>query len=494
MSEENQTTEPQVSLNSRVENALLSRSINLLENLIDPRRDIYHECGFPKDITDEMIDLLYRRNGLASKVNDLWPNHSWKTTPEISSVKDKGQEQLESDFDKAFFDLHGQMRIDDIPEDTEETGWFKSEKSSPVWEVLKQADIDSGIGVDGYSVILLGFDDDQDLKEPVVKGTAKKLLFAESYPSTSVSISKTDNDETSKRFGLPTAYNISIEQCESGSSVVKDTEVHHTRVIHIFTDTKKKGSRLERTYNAIHGSEKIIGASPEGYFRMAFTKLLLESNPGTTAEDFDQDKLNKQIDKYKNSMDGVLSLFGMTGKSVAPEVLDPLPFFNLLIDFICITEDVPKRIFAGSERGELASSQDKQEWNERVSERQIKHVSGSIISKFINRLIWAGVLPEPKIGFEITWPSLNELDESTSADVAVKRTQAMAAFVSSGIGDTLMTPFDFLTMELNYTDDEARKIIDNFDNELDNRLGDGDDVVDDSDTDSGDVESDGVDT
>ena len=458
-------------------NSIIDRKMNFLELMMDPRRDIYQECGFPKSITQELLYGLYKRNPIAKKIITVRPNHSWKVTPEIFEISDAEET---TEFEKAISELHSQMRSSDIPsENQEETGWYRDELGSPLWELFKEVDIKCGVGLLGFSVILIGFDDGKPLSEPLEKGKAKRVLYCDVYDEKDIDIQEYYTDPTKKNYLQPMMYSLKNTSANNERTV----KAHHTRVIHVANSVMSSAvegvSRLENSFNLIHGSDKLIGAAPEGYWKMAFTKMLLEALPGITKSDVDIPSLKSDIKNWENGLQGVMGVFGLKGNPISPKVTDPGPFIDMLVDLVAVGEDIPKRILQGSERGELASSQDKQEWNEVIRERQLRFISPCIIAKFLNRLIWAGVLPEPKQGFKIEWPNMNELDLKEAAEVMSLRAEAFAKFVAGGVGDSLMSEMDFLVREANYTLEEAAAIIEAFDSsEMDDEDTEEDDAED----------------
>jgi len=73
-----------------VENASLMRS-TLLSKLIDTRRDIDDECGYPKELTTEQYKLMYDREGVAARTVRILPEESWAQDPEIYETEDPQQ-------------------------------------------------------------------------------------------------------------------------------------------------------------------------------------------------------------------------------------------------------------------------------------------------------------------------------------------------------------------------------------------------------------------
>lgn len=122
--------------------------------LADPRRDLDKECGFPRQMDAEQYWNLYNRNSFASRVVETIPLAVWKGNPEVYEDEDADEE---TEFEGAWRQMNADLRG--------ERSFFQDEEGSPFWDCLKRADILSGIGQ--YGVILLGFDDGLDLRDPV---------------------------------------------------------------------------------------------------------------------------------------------------------------------------------------------------------------------------------------------------------------------------------------------------------------------------------------
>ena len=84
--------------NELVQNILTLRS-QLLKQLIDPRRDLDEECGYPDPITTDMLLRMYDRDGVANRVVGLYPREAWKMEPEIYEDEDP---DAETDFEIAW--------------------------------------------------------------------------------------------------------------------------------------------------------------------------------------------------------------------------------------------------------------------------------------------------------------------------------------------------------------------------------------------------------
>ena len=65
-----------------IENAFTMRR-NFMNTILDPRRDIDKEAGYPPNITSEQYKFLYDREGVARRVVNLFPDESWRVDPVI---------------------------------------------------------------------------------------------------------------------------------------------------------------------------------------------------------------------------------------------------------------------------------------------------------------------------------------------------------------------------------------------------------------------------
>jgi hypothetical protein len=87
---------------------------------------------------------------------------------------------------------------------------------------------------------------------------------------------------------------------------------------------------------------------------------------------------------------------------------------------------MPKRILTGSEMGELASSQDRDNWKDQVNGRQTQYAGPYIVRPLVDRLIAYGYLPPPAKGvdeYEVTWPHMQVMTDAEKADGALKWAQ-----------------------------------------------------------------------
>jgi len=441
---------------TNVLNEQLASQGSFLERILDPRRDIDDECGYPKtnELTVGEYKRLYDREPIATRVVEVLPRESWQVVPEVFETEEMDEV---TEFEKAFKELGSSIRG---------TSWYNEVKGNAVWEYLLRVDILSGIG--SYGIILLGVNDGKELQEPLEPNENNELIFIRTLDRSLVDISSTIQDETNERFGHPEFYNATFQtdvslRVRDVSDTQETRKVHWTRVIHIadnLTSSEIFGvPRQQSVYNRLYDLRKIYGADGETYWRNAVLKLFLETHPQMGGDvDVDADDMRSMMEQMMNGMQQWGLLKGMSAKAIAPAVVDPTSHVNAHIEAICINKGIPKRIFVGSERGELASSQDDETWNDRLHHRQNLYITPRVIVPFIDRLIEFGILPEPEEGYIVKWPDLNTLNDAQKAEIALKKTESLVKFIQGG-GDALVSPLDFLIRYQDFTSEEAEAML-----------------------------------
>ena len=447
-----------------VYNALSMRQ-RAFERLADPRRDIDAECGYPKDIDIKMYKKYYGRDPIAARVVEVLPQESFSTQPLVYESEDvKNLTRFESTYAKLLQRLKG------------EDSYYNDETGIYIWDVLQRADEASGIG--HYGGILLGIDDGKDLKQPAViykKGQERPeqhrtLLFAQVFDEENIEVIQLEKNPRNPRYGMPLMYRLTFDNAilgdsgNSNESVDKSSaEVHWTRVVHLADNILSNEflgvPRMRPVFNNILNLYKLSGGSAEMYWQGALPGLSFETHPSISNPRIDLPTMKRNVENFFNGLQRYIIPTGMNAKSLAPQVVDPTPQIQAQIDLICIKLGVPKRIFMGSERGELASSQDTENWNKRLMRRQTMYLSPRVVAPFFNRLIALNVLAEPgEDGYKIVWPNMNTLNAVQKADVAFKITQAIAMYAQSDAESVIRADL-WMSKVLQWSEQEAAQIV-----------------------------------
>jgi hypothetical protein len=428
----------------------------MFSSMIDPRRNIDEECGYPASINKEQFKRLYDREGVAKRVVKIWPEECWSMDPEVYET----EESTETAFEQAWNELKDRLNI---------------------WAHLLKVDELSGIG--RFGVLLLGVDDGLELDKPLqgVSGgltpapskakkakvsKARKLLYLRAFDESVIEITARELDPKNARFGQPTMYEIRFVDMDTVGMMTKSvraTTVHWTRVLHV-ADNRETSEvygqpRMEVVYNRIYDLQKVAGGSGEMFWKGGFPGYAFELSPDAEAAgaEIDEAAMKEQISDWMNGLQRWLSLRGVTAKSLTPQVSDPASHVEVIMSLLAFSLGIPKRVFMGSEQAQLASGQDVRTWNKRVKKRQDRYVTPMLIREFVQRLIDIGILPTPA-EFTVEWPDLNTVTDDEKAGVAKTRTEALSSYVGGGV-EALIPPLEYFTMILGMEQDQAEEII-----------------------------------
>jgi len=425
-----------------IQNSLSLLRTRAITNFLNIGKDINFECGYPNVIVTAEYKEMYKRSGTAKRVVRILPEETWASEPTIYETEDAGETVFEKELTALM-------------------------KKRNILQYLQRIDSLSGIGE--FGVLLLGINDGKELSVPVEginlatgeKAGNKKheLIYLKPFDQSAVDIKTVELSRTSPRYGFPTSYNINFESGTAGD-IKMSQEVHWTRVIHI-ADGRDSSEvygtpRMECVYNRLLDLRKILGGSGEMFWRGGFPGLSFESEGGPEAAEMDVASLKDQVENYMQGLQRYFASEGVTVKSLAPQVAGPKEHVDVNMRQIAISLGIPYRIFLGSEEAKLASSEDKETWNARLSRRQYGYVNPFIIRPCIDRLIILSILPEPKEYF-IDWPDLSAPTDKDIADIGKVRTESLSAYVASGINQ-LIPPVEYLTLILGMTMDEAKAI------------------------------------
>lgn len=458
----------------------LSTRSRMLQQLLDPRRDLDKECGYKTEIETSDYSWMFNREGIGARVVSVWPEECWCQDPIIKENQD--------------------------PEQTEfEMAWNGLEVRYNLFHYMQRVDVLSGVGE--FGVMLLGLSDGRALNTPVTMPGADgepaegetpgplNLLYLRVFDKACVEIKATEKDKKSPRYGRPTMYSINF--AEAGTHL--DTaDVHWSRVIHVAdnrTSSETIGRpRMQQVWHRLMDLRKLLGGSAEMFYKGAFPGYSFETHPDLGDVEIDVEGMRKEFEEWSNGLNRFMATSGITAKSLAPQVADPENHVMIQIRIIAMIIGVPYRILLGSEQAQLASEQDRQNFNKRVDVRREKYVSPWIIRSVIDRFISLGILPTPigdetnqlhvdptgtaasEIGsypYSVEWPDLEKQQPGEAIQVASAIVNIIARYIQSG-ANQLLGEKDLLVRILDFTPEEADAILE----EAEERIRDLDDPDD----------------
>ena len=419
----------------------------LINRLLSDQRDIDSECGYPLTLGIDDYQIIYDRQGLGTRVVKILPEECWAINPDVFETEEPDETEFERD-------------------------WNALAKDFNVFSYLSRIDILSGIG--RFGALLIGIDDGKDLAEPVegidpITGEAqdspseKKLLYLKPFGEKVVTVQSKETNVTSPRFGYPTMYSIVLEDATQEQATSNTISVHWSRILHICDNRETSDiygiPRLQDVYNYLIDIKKILGGSGEMFWKGGFPGISYEvGNGGDTGAtiEVDTDTVEEQIEKYQAGLQRYMILENITAKSLAPQVASPAEHLKANVQSIAMTKGIPYRILLGTEEAKLASTQDKSTWNTRVAKRQEDYVSPFVVRLFIDRMFDLGILNRIDEYF-IEWEDLNSPTDMDKAEVALKKTEALAKYVQGDV-DNLVPPEEFMLIFLEMKQEEVDQI------------------------------------
>jgi len=367
-------------------------------------RDIEEALGYTKNPQPEHFRDFYDSRDIASVIVDRPAHDTWRKRPKV-----KDGSEGESDFIK---------------------GWQQLVSQHKIFHYLERLDKLSGIG--RYGVLLIGFKDENnnDLSQEI--SNPQGINYLTPFWEEKAEIEKFETETGEERFGRPTLYDIDMEADIEGFQMEEAHEdVHYSRVIHVaegLLDNEVYGEpRLQKVFHRLQDLDKLLGAAPEAYWQQAAKGYHVEEKENANLEDEDFDEITDEVNAFLHGFKRVFTTSGVNLNELAGNTnIDPSNPFDIAISVIAAKTGIPKRILTGSERAELASSQDRKNWFDRVEERQNQFAAPMILEKLIDHLVDYNVLTPPKNGgYEVEWPNLWTPTVSERAEIANKRAQAL---------------------------------------------------------------------
>lgn len=404
-------------------------------------RDLYGTFGYPVSVTTQDLLRMYLRNDIASRIIRAFPQATWRDIPVIRDEKgDSSQEKRTNGTPNPSFSPFV-LAVEDF---------FEKHR---VMQYLERADRLAGIG--RYGVLLMGFRDGAPLNQPLADGKAE-LIYLAAYHEDNAKVSQWDKNPKSPRYGMPVMYQLNSSSSVAGQSVAAGTVlVHYTRVLHLaehLDENEVMGTpRLLPVYNRMLDLEKVVGSSAETFWLNSRGGLALMADKDVQ---FDADVLKdmkEQAADWEHQLRRVIAMQGVNAQMLQHQIADPKPNVETLLQLIGGSVGIPVRILIGSERGELSSTQDENNWAARIDERQNQYASPGVLKPFIAKMIATGNLPEPQGIWWVEWPDSASASPVTLAQVADTKAATLQKYVMSPGADLIVPIQEFRTDFLGLT-------------------------------------------
>lgn len=367
-------------------------------------RDLYEACGYPREIGAEQYLDVYKRQDIAGRIVDAYPDATWRERPLVTGDDETGA--LEAELETLDEKFH-------------------------LWGVLHRLDRLMNMG--HYGVLLMGLAGGQRISEPVGPGE-NQLIYLQPYGESTAQIQMWDDDTSSPRYLKPVTYNLTTGVQWSGVGTgSKLLATHYTRCLHVAEDALDDESiglpRLQRIYNRLMDLDKLLGGSAEVYWQNAAMLRQWNADPEAEFDPAAKAEMESQIEALMHGLRRDVRTQGIDSSSLAGSAEDPTGHIDKQLDVIAGASGIPKRILLGSERGELSSDQDENNWSSRIQERRQSFVTPNIVRPLISRFQRIGII-KYRGTFTVEWPESDTLGEEKRATIALTKAQAVSAYLN----------------------------------------------------------------
>jgi len=282
-------------------------------------------------------------------------------------------------------------------------------------------------------VVLIGAPGRLEEELPPMRGH-EDIAYLSGYAQEDAEIVAYELDSANPRYGQPVTYRLK----RVGSQIASTPrDVHWTRIVHVaeglLADDVFGQPRLRRVWNRLDDLEKVVGAGSEAFWQRVQEGVQFDLAKETALEPDEEKRIEEELDDFMHGMRRYFRTRGVTVKTFGSDVANFDRQAQSILTLISGGTGIPVRILTGSERGELASTQDRSNWNERIEDRRDRYAGPQVVRPLVDRLVQYGALPTPE-QYEIRWPSMDALSETEKAEVAER-----LAGTNQKAGETVFT-------------------------------------------------------
>jgi uncharacterized protein len=397
------------------------------------KRDTYEIFGYQRNITNKDYRDRYARGDIAARIIECYPKATWREGAKLQEDEDPKTTTV---FEQTWMDFNTRLQI---------------------WPTFERTNILARLSQ--YAVLLIGTKDGQ-LGQPLPRGSSTDdIIFLTPFAGgggagtrgsnannssayMDATIASWVTDPRDPRFGLPETYNL---RRMDATSPLLEAPVHWSRLIHVaegLLDDEVYGQPcLENIWNRLDDWDKVMGGGAEAFFQRANAGINLNLDKDVAMQTQPNKEADKQLqdefEDYTNNISRLLKTRGMDVKQLGSDVADFSKSADAIITAIAGAKGIPKRILTGSEMGQLASGQDRDNWDTQIQDYRNSFAGPRIVRAFVDRLIEFGYLPKPT-QYVVVWPTVSNLTEDEKASGAskwaqVNRTAGLTVFSADEI-------------------------------------------------------------
>lgn len=400
----------------------------------DGMRDFYDLFGWKRALRYLDFKGVFLRQGVGHRVVKAYPDAAWAQAPAVKEPRPKAPRRRPVALPAPVVEAPGvdgtrQTLVMNVGEDEEtpfETAWTALATRLNLFSTLHRADMLANLGQ--YAVVLLGLaNQDANLQTPAQPvRSPEDVLYLIPYSEEFASIETFEDNPNVPEYAQPKLYRLHTGGLRAGTTATsvsaRQLLVHASRVIHIAVtclDDEVYGiPRLEPIFNNVWDIEKLLGSSAEMFFRDAKRRIGLTLREGYEIGESEAATLAQKAEEFQHGMRDFLDVMGMDIVNLPGTTASPADHLAAQLDIVSMATRIPKRILLGSERGELSSSQDAEEWKQTITQYQQQIAEQRILRPLIDQLIALKALPAPVRPYEVQWENLFSLSEEKQAQVA----------------------------------------------------------------------------
>ncbi len=385
-----------------VERTQIARAMGIT---FDGKRDLGEVLGYKQALGAADYCARYERGGIAARAVETMPKATWRGG--VWLIEDRNPE-VETEFERAWNELA--ERLDVVPR-------------------LLQVDVLSQLS--HFAVLVLG--DGQALDKELAQGGGDqgKLLYLAAYlgaggpsghggarpvsPSMALqqlnysgtaAVKELVRDPKDARFGRPASYQLHDPR---GVPLTGDglDNVHPSRVIHVAERTTYSDlfslPLLERVWNYFDDLDKVVGGGAEAFYQRANQGRVWSIDPKIKdLSPAEKESFREQVERFQHGEVRDVRARGLSLNTTSSDVADFAGSADEITKLIAGALSIPQRILTGSEMGELASSQDRDNFRDQVNGRRENYAGPRLLLALGKRLVQYGYLPAPA-SMEAEW-------------------------------------------------------------------------------------------
>lgn len=390
---------------------MFRRVPGLASKLFGGKRNFNRALGYPENLCARDLRELFRRNAVANRIVKAMPVATWRGGAEV--IEDQNPEIITT-FEQAFLTMDKRLKI---------------------FDRLRRADILAGIG--RYAVLYIGAPGRPS--EPLVQAKADEIKFLQPFAEDDAKIITFEEQFDNERYGQPTVYELTRSLIDSAGATKqgKSIRVHWTRTLHLsdglLDDNIFGEPRLECVFNRLMDLEKVVGGGAEAFWRRADRGMQVELDPTLEVTSEQKTALKNQLEEYEHELRRILTTRGVKINELGSDVADFKSPVDALMALISAGTGIPQRVLMGSEQGKLAAKQDRANWDNRVTDRQLDFAGPLVLRPFVDKMIAIGALPKVN-DYVVRFSSITTMDDEQRAEIAKSW-----AGLNTAAGETVVT-------------------------------------------------------